>query len=470
MIHKRKQIRRRAYILIDCMNVLLAYVIGIKLYGSYLGSEVEIGSLEAVGLMVSLLTGYIGVFMATRLYDQTMMEQDFYSLRVQGRTVAAFVIATGVSWILFFFLHVLVQPIFLIFFTAIYYGLFMVSKILLLKTMDARVSKNKADRNILIVGCTANGRRYIDEMDKYEYLSFKIAGYVKFDESDSYDNLQNLGSFEDLGAIAREYKIDEIAVAHPIGYDGQLEERLNECQLMGITVTMVLDCQDDEEVKAHADMVGSVPVLKYHTVSINEGQLFAKRILDVCGALAGMVLFGIAFIIFAPLIKRETPGPVIFKQERVGKNGRIFDIWKFRSMGVNAESQKAGLMASNEMSGHMFKVSDDPRVTRIGDFMRKTSIDELPQFYNVLRGDMSLVGTRPPTVGEVSNYEQHHHKRISVKPGITGMWQVSGRSDVTDFEEVVRLDSEYITDWNVWVDIKILLKTVLVVLAKRGSK
>jgi lipopolysaccharide/colanic/teichoic acid biosynthesis glycosyltransferase len=182
------------------------------------------------------------------------------------------------------------------------------------------------------------------------------------------------------------------------------------------------------------------------------------------------VLFGVAFVIFAPLIKLETPGPVIFRQKRVGKNGRVFEIWKFRSMGVNAEAQKAALMGCNEMSGHMFKITNDPRVTRIGAFLRKTSIDELPQFYNVLKGDMSLVGTRPPTIGEVANYEFHHHKRICITPGITGMWQISGRSDMTDFEEIVQLDSDYITQWNVWMDVQILVKTVQVVLARKGSK
>jgi len=279
-----------------------------------------------------------------------------------------------------------------------------------------------------------------------------------------------LGSVEDLDAIAQKYRIDEIAVARPLSYDPRMEEMLDECQLRGITVTMLLECHNVIDAKAEGAMVGNVPVLRFHTVSLDESQIFAKRILDVCGALVGMVFFGIAFVIFAPLIKRETPGPAIFKQKRVGRNGRIFEIWKFRSMGVNAEAQKADLMANNEMSGHMFKVSDDPRVTKIGAFLRKTSIDELPQFYNVLRGDMSLVGTRPPTVGEVKHYEQRHHQRISITPGITGMWQVSGRSDITDFEAVVRLDSNYIADWTVWMDVRILFKTIMVVLQKRGSK
>ena len=279
----------------------------------------------------------------------------------------------------------------------------------------------------------------------------------------TYAEVPHLGGLDDLFSLAKEYVIDEIAVARPLTYDSRLKAILNQCQEMGITITMLLDLQNTETSKAHVAMVGNIPVLKFHTVSLNENQLFAKRILDVVGSLVGMVLFGIAFILFAPIIKLETPGPVIFKQKRVGKNGRVFEIWKFRTMGINAEAQKEALLACNEMSGHMFKMTNDPRITRVGAFLRKTSIDELPQFYNVLRGDMSLVGTRPPTVNEVKEYELHHLKRISILPGITGNWQVSGRSEIEDFEEVVKLDAEYISDWTIWLDIKILIKKTIVI-------
>lgn len=469
MIQWKKRIRKLAFIGIDCLNLLLAYGAALNIYTAT-GHELRVSSLEAVGLLVILSVGYIGAFLGTNLYAGTIEAEEFYSVRVQLKTLAAFAIATAISGSLLFFMHVPVPRLFMGLFTLSYYGLCMVSKILLLRVTKVRLSKNKIDRNILIVGCTPKGREYIDEVTKHQYLSLKIVGYVEIKDSEGYDNLPHLGGIEDLDAIAQKYRIDEIAVARPLSYDPRLEETLDECQLRGITVTMLLECHNVIDAKAEGAMVGNVPVLRFHTVSLDESQIFAKRILDVCGALVGMVFFGIAFVIFAPLIKRETPGPAIFKQKRVGRNGRIFEIWKFRSMGVNAEAQKAGLMASNEMSGHMFKVSDDPRVTKIGAFLRKTSIDELPQFYNVLRGDMSLVGTRPPTVGEVKHYEQHHHQRISITPGITGMWQVSGRSDITDFEAVVRLDSDYIADWTVWMDVRILFKTIAVVLQKRGSK
>lgn len=174
-------------------------------------------------------------------------------------------------------------------------------------------------------------------------------------------------------------------------------------------------------------------------------------------------------IIFGPIIYIQSPGPIFFSQERIGRNGRRFKIYKFRSMYPDAEERKKELMAQNKMQGLMFKMDNDPRIIPIGHFMRKTSLDEFPQFLNVLKGDMSLVGTRPPTVDEYEQYEMHHKARLAVKPGLTGMWQISGRSDIVDFEEVVRLDTKYISEWNIGLDIKILLQTVKTVLKREGS-
>ena len=192
--------------------------------------------------------------------------------------------------------------------------------------------------------------------------------------------------------------------------------------------------------------------------------------MDICAGVVGCLVTGILFIFVAPAIKIADPkGPVFFGQKRVGRNGRTFTIYKFRSMYIDAEERKKELMAQNEMNGLMFKMKDDPRITKVGKFIRKTSIDELPQFINVLKGDMSLVGTRPPTVGEFKQYKGHHKRRLSMKPGITGMWQAYGRNSVMDFDEVVKMDLEYIDNWSVMLDIKILFKTVATVFTNHGT-
>lgn len=212
------------------------------------------------------------------------------------------------------------------------------------------------------------------------------------------------------------------------------------------------------------------------------GQLQYTRVFDIICGLLGCILTLAICIFIGPAIYFASPGPIFFSQERVGKNGKKFKMYKFRSMYLDAEERKAELMKHNKLGdGKMFKLDFDPRVignkvmpdgshkTGIGEFIRKTSLDEFPQFFNVLRGDMSIIGTRPPLISETNLYELHHRARLAIKPGITGMWQVSGRSDITDFEEVVRLDKEYITNWNIGLDIKILFKTVMVVFRKDGS-
>ena len=211
-------------------------------------------------------------------------------------------------------------------------------------------------------------------------------------------------------------------------------------------------------------------------------QALFKRTVDIIGGLVGCALTGIVFLFVAPLIYKESPGPIFFAQTRIGKNGKPFKMYKFRSMYMDAEERKAELMEENRVKdGMMFKLEFDPRVignkvlpdgtkkTGIGQFIRDTSLDEFPQFLNVLNGTMSMVGTRPCTVDEWEKYELHHRARMAVKPGITGMWQVSGRSEITDFEEVVKLDREYINKWDLGLDIKIILKTFAVVLKKDGS-
>ena len=222
------------------------------------------------------------------------------------------------------------------------------------------------------------------------------------------------------------------------------------------------------------ERLGSYTVLTSCINMASWRQAFFKRAMDIAGGMLGCILTGILFLFVAPCIYIQSPGPIFFSQVRIGKNGKRFKLYKFRSMYMDAEERKKELMNQNRVQGGMmFKIENDPRIiggaNGIGNFIRKYSIDEFPQFWNVLKGDMSLVGTRPPTVDEFEKYQIRHKKRLSIKPGITGLWQVSGRNDVTDFEKVVELDNEYIDNWNLGVDVKLILMTVWVVLTRRGA-
>ena len=275
----------------------------------------------------------------------------------------------------------------------------------------------------------------------------------------------------------RSASLDEVFINVPYGYNGiDLSDAIEEIESMGVIVHVNLPTlenlvENSEYDNVDCQIIAGVPsATLVATPPLSTTEAFFKRSFDILGGIIGGLLTIIILAFLAIPIKLESEGPIIFKQPRIGKNGRIFNIYKIRSMYVDAEERKAELMSENDMNGHMFKMENDPRITKIGRFIRRTSLDEFPQFWNVLKGDMSLVGTRPPTVEEFQEYESHHKRRLSMRPGITGMWQVSGRSDIQDFEEVVHLDTEYIDNWSAWLDIKILFKTIGVVIKGSGAK
>lgn len=299
--------------------------------------------------------------------------------------------------------------------------------------------------------------------------NYKIVAYVsKKDKADL--DLPLLKTMTDIRDFFANNQVDEIFVS----LDSKLDyfEVINYFRLLGVPTTVGLEGYSeyfvgDSVIKKLDDMpfvTTAINIVKYR-------QLFLKRIMDIAIGLVGLVLTGLVALLIAPIVKKQSPGPLFFKQKRVGHNGRVFEIYKFRSMYLDAEERKKELMAQNDLDTNlMFKMEGDPRIFPFGHKIRDWSIDELPQFINVLRGEMSVVGTRPPTLEEYRNYELHHFKRLAAKPGITGLWQVSGRSDITDFEEVVALDMKYIQNWSISQDIKIIAKTFAVVLKREGSR
>ena len=326
-----------------------------------------------------------------------------------------------------------------------------------------------------IIGITSLSGKQADRFYKVKILSSNLKTQSSKDTDSSSKNpalesikLKEL-SFSTLEYVKR-HQVDLVIFSVNHLVRKKIEHLIEAFSEMGIDSLITIDSFAIETLETKLEDFGTTNVIRLSPRLFTDGELLLKRLMDIAGALVGCFICLIFGLIVAPLIFLEDPGPIIFKQKRVGRNGKFFYIYKFRSMYQDAEAKLQTLKDQNEMQGFMFKMKNDPRITKIGKILRKTSIDELPQFFNVLEGSMSLIGTRPPTVDEYNQYSAHHKRRISIKPGITGLWQVSGRSEITDFEEIVRLDCFYIDHWSITGDIKILLKTFAAVFTGKGSE
>lgn len=332
--------------------------------------------------------------------------------------------------------------------------------------------RNSDERSHLLVVSDYESAEYsIKKLREKIYQPYKVTGIVVYDRLMKGQEIQKIPVVADWDEIF-EYTTKNVVDEVFLNIEMTEESRKNIVDHfleMGVTVHINLEWEDNDMPNSYVESLGECSVLTTCIKTATPYQLFTKRLMDIVGSFFGLILTGILFLIFAPVIYIQSPGPVFFSQQRIGKNGRRFRIYKFRSMYMDAEERKKDLMEQNKMNGLMFKMDNDPRIIPIGKFIRKFSIDEFPQFWNVLKGDMSLVGTRPPTLDEFEQYDPHHKVRLSIKPGLTGMWQVSGRSDITDFEEIVKLDNKYIKEWCLRLDLKILWMTVWAVLRSRGS-
>ena len=269
--------------------------------------------------------------------------------------------------------------------------------------------------------------------------------------------------------VLKRYAVDEVVAVTTWDQSAVWNELAEACADRGLIFRQLVVMPKPKIGRYHIEDAGNGQYfVSLETVPQDLLALALKRTIDVLGSIIGLILCGAVFPIYALWLRIVSPGTVLFRQERSGRNGRYFTLYKFRTMRPDAENELPVLMALNQMSGAMFKIKDDPRIIRGGDFMRRTHLDELPQFWNVLLGDMSLVGTRPPTRSEVESYENRHHHRLSMRPGITGMWQVTGNNAVRDFEDVVKLDCKYIDEWSLGLDLKLIGKTVVKVVRRVG--
>lgn len=340
----------------------------------------------------------------------------------------------------------------------------------------------KVQKAILLITSSAYAEKMVAKVQEKQTGLVKYVGLGLNDTGTEGENIRDIpvvavGETQILEYIQNSW-VDEILI-YSSRENPVTKDLVEKCEIMGVTVHQCLELETSDANVQVVERFCGYTVLTTCVQSATPFQSFCKRTLDIIGGLVGMLLTGVLVVIIGPMIFISSPGPIFFSQVRVGCGGRKFKIYKFRSMYMDAEERKKDLMDRNQMQGLMFKMDNDPRIIGsgpdgtkkgLGWFIRKTSIDEFPQFWNVFKGDMSLVGTRPPTVNEWEEYEYHHRSRLAIKPGITGLWQVSGRSEITDFEEVVRLDMQYIHNWSLTEDVKIIFKTILVVLGCVGSK
>jgi exopolysaccharide biosynthesis polyprenyl glycosylphosphotransferase len=349
----------------------------------------------------------------------------------------------------------------IVWFGFISFGLVFLKEELLRWAASTKVAQAQYRRRVILVGTGDETRRMEAELKAKSPEEVEIVARVDLTRE----------PIQRLVEMLHEYAVNSVILSGKHAYLEQLEAAVRACELEGVEAWLVADFFKAQISRASFDDYYGWPVMVFRSAPESSWQRVAKQLIDSVGSLVLLVLFSWLFALIALLIKLTSPGPVFFRQERSGINGRPFTLYKFRTMVTNAEQLKHELAAMNEMDGPVFKVTNDPRVTRIGKFLRKYSLDELPQLYNVLRGDMSLVGPRPLPVDEVKRfYDLAHRRRLSVKPGLTCLWQISGRNNLSDFKEWVRLDLDYIDNWSLWLDLDILLRTVPVVLAGTGAK
>ncbi len=358
-------------------------------------------------------------------------------------------------------LHLNIPRWVIVWFGCLSFALVYLKEEILCSVYKSKLAQAQYKRRFILVGASNEIARVRHELEEQADEGIEVVGEFDFIEA----------PLQQLIELLHDHSASGVIVSAKQAYFERVESVIKVCELEGVEAWLVADFFGTQIAHASLDELFGRPLLVFRTTPETSWQSLAKMLMDFFGALVLLILLSPLFLLIAAAIKCVSPGPVFFKQQRSGLSGAPFTLYKFRTMVTNAEQFKHELEAMNEMRGPVFKVTNDPRVTRIGKWLRRYSLDELPQLFNVLRGEMSLVGPRPLPVDEVKRFNDlAHRRRLSVKPGITCLWQISGRSHIADFKEWVRLDLEYIDNWSLWLDLKILLRTIPAVFAATGAK
>lgn len=472
MYQRRSNLQNLMILLLDCLTIVVSLILANYIRNGRLfesdDARMDFGLLLGAVLVVFLAMNLFG-----SLYRDMMLRGPLHECMCVIRNNA---ISFAGAAVVLYFMGLLDAYSRLVFFYFLLIDciLMLIVHQLWKKCLPSLYRIFRESRKTLLVADDVFAVPLVMDMKNFKDYSYEFCGLAflgEKPENDEVGGMSVVAGADDLIDYCKSASLDEVIVAVADTQSKEMKHVLETLAEMGLTIHYRIPVPELSGASQKAlTQFGRFYTITYANRFVPVGQLAMKRLLDLVGALVGCVFLGILTVIVGPMIKLESPGPIFFAQKRVGRNGRIFKMYKFRSMYADAEERKKELMAQNEMNGLMFKMENDPRITKVGAFLRKTSLDEFPQFINILKGDMSLVGTRPPTLDEFAQYSPYHKKRLSFRPGLTGMWQVSGRSDITYFEEIVKLDVEYIDNWSFWLDIKILLKTFLEVFTQKGAR
>ena len=470
MLLRSSQIRRAVVLFLDIFGILMAFIISwhMRFQGQYMWmeSDLYISSLILIALF------YLMIFVFIDNKRPSVVRQSPFELFVSVASNQLILMAAYVSYLFAMQLGDLVSR-YVIGFTFLFAFFFDYILRIIFRALLISYSKDgERINNVMLVTLSYLAKDIIAEFEKNQGYLMRISCITILDKDmvgRNYNGIPVVGNEENFLDTHRQNVYDEVFVNIPYGYELKLKKLIMGFEQMGVTVNLNIEIFNIDAREKRIRSFAGYQVVSFAAAILDPGSLFIKRLFDIIGSVVGLIICAISLLIFGPLIKITSPGPIFFSQTRVGINGRRFKIYKLRTMYQDAEERKAELMEQNEMQGLMFKIKDDPRITPVGRFLRKTSIDELPQFLNVLLGDMSLVGTRPPTEDEYEQYRTYHMRRLSIKPGITGMWQVSGSNEVKNFEDVVKLDLYYIDNWSLLLDFRLLIKTVWIVIFGRGA-
>jgi len=482
MLKEKESLVRKAMIILDGLTISIAFLLAHflrqhfhKLYKLDLMSSTQVFAITTVSISDYLLIlFFVAPFWCLMLYLNGM----YISMRTRAFAEIVWIIIKSSFFtflafgtVVFILKLKFVSRMFFVFFIVLSLIFILTEKILVFFIMHYVRRRGYNYRRLLVVGKGRRASDFINKIKRHPEWGIKVIGIIDDEPGQKVvevNDVEFLGTLKNLAQVLHKHVIDEVVFVLPRLRLNHMENAIHTCETEGIKATIAVDLFDAKIARIRQTELDGIPLLTFETTVAKEWQLFIKRAIDIVISGLGIIMLSPLFMVVAILIKFTSSGPVFFIQKRLGLNGREFSLYKFRSMYKGADKKLSELKVLNEMDGPVFKIKKDPRITPVGRILRKFSVDELPQLFNVFVGHMSLIGPRPPIPEEVEEYKPWQRRRLSMRPGISCLWQVNGRNKL-DFDEWMKLDLEYLDNWSLWLDFKIMMKTIPVVVFGIGA-